>query len=343
MTNYTAEWRDLVKFKEIKYDEFVTTFESTKAIFSRKVDGMLGAFIYNNELQAFQTTTGQLLQNIPVIGEYTSIIKNSNQNINNSVFMGELVCQVNNIIMPFNKTVSVVKTPNVDEHDLLIHHYIYDVLYYNGHKIKSYKEALRLLSQLFDVRKTQRIHFPTTIEGDLNDFRHMFTVTKTMQGYDGVVVRQELGKNYKVKPSISFDMVVIGAGNTEMNAWPKGQISYLIVALMDKFGNYRMSSRVGTGFSEKEREYFFKFANANRVSDIVKGQFMIKPLKVIEVTFLGYDVKQLQAFKFEDEKYRSMGYRNSVTLRHARMTKIRDDKSPTYDNVKVEQVPEIKI
>ena len=341
MSNYTTEWRDLIKLKDLKYDEFITKFNAKKAIFSRKVDGMLGAFVFSDKFTGFQTSKGTV-ENIPVIGEYTSIMKNSGQELKNSVFMGELVCQVNNLIMPFNRTVSVVKTPNLNDHSLLIHHYIYDILYYRGTKITNYKEALRLIGQLIDFRKTERIHFATTIEGDLNDFRHMFTVTKTMQGYDGIVVRQDDGKNYKVKPSVTFDMVVIGAGNTELPSWPKDQISYLMVALMDKFGNYRMSSKVGVGCKDIEREDFFKFANANRVSDIIKGQFMVKPLKVIEVEFLGYDVKPMQSFKYEKGKYIPQGYKMSVSLRHPRMTRIRDDKSPTYNDVRIEQVPEIK-
>lgn len=343
MINYAKEWRDLVNFKAMDYSEFVSSFTESRAYYSRKVDGMLGPLIYNKDIQAFQTTTGQLIQNIPVLGEYISILKNSNQKIDNSVFVGELVCQIYNNIMPFNRTVSVVKTPNVDEHSLLIHHYIYDILYFNGHKIASYREALRLINQLFNFKTTQRIHFPTTIEGNLNDFRDMFSKTKHMQGYDGIIVRQENGRNYKVKPSLTLDMVIVGAGNTEMPAWPHNQISYLIVALMDKYGKYRLSSKVGTGFKAPVREYFFNYVNANRVSDIVKGEFMVKPLKVIEVECLSYDPKPMLAFEYENGKYKPIGYKMSVTLRNSRMSKIRDDKTPSFDDCGIKQIPEIKI
>ena len=85
MINYAKEWKNIVNFKEMTYDEFVTIFQNKKGYFSRKVDGMLAPFIYNDDIKAFQTTTGQLIENVPVIGEYTSILKKSGQNINNSI------------------------------------------------------------------------------------------------------------------------------------------------------------------------------------------------------------------------------------------------------------------
>jgi len=45
MINYTKKWKKRVNFKQISYNDFVS-LDVENAIFSRKVDGMLGAFVY---------------------------------------------------------------------------------------------------------------------------------------------------------------------------------------------------------------------------------------------------------------------------------------------------------
>lgn len=93
MTNYCNEWKRYVSFKEIKYEDFISTIAPiiTDAECLQKVDGILGALIYERDnFCKLQTTSGQYIEDIPIVNEYKNILDNI-KGINQIVLMGELV------------------------------------------------------------------------------------------------------------------------------------------------------------------------------------------------------------------------------------------------------------
>ena len=127
MINYANDWKRYVSFKEMKYDDFISLIAQriTDAECLQKVDGALGALIYERGSRCtFQTTGNQYIENLPVLEEYKKILDNI-KGINQIVLMGEMVAMKGKDILPFNQSISVIKTPTKGNNANLIHHYLY--------------------------------------------------------------------------------------------------------------------------------------------------------------------------------------------------------------------------
>lgn len=340
MTNYSIDWKKYVSFKEMKYDDFISLIAQriTDAECLQKVDGALGAMIYERGSKCkFQTTGNQFLENLPVLEEYQNILDNI-KSINSVVLMGEMVAKRSGSILPFNQTISIVKTPTKGNNATLIHHYLYDLFYINGHKITDYKTALKFIDDNFNI-KTKFIHIPSHVKWQIDRFSKLYHNTIMTPGFDGVVVRQFHGRNYKIKPFQTFDLAVIGAGNEFMPAWAKKQISYLIVAFIDKDGNFRLSSKVGTGYDFKTRSMFYDYIMKEKILE-KNGEFFVQPRMIIEVEFLRYDVRDMPCYKFDGKTFHLIGKKASGTMINPRFSKIREDKKMNEYDVRLGQIPE---
>ena len=340
MKNFALEWKDYIKLKEIPYKDFASTlFSHGRAYCLEKVDGMLGALVYiRNQEIYFQTTTGGIISDIPVLQEYKLYIDKLN-GIDHLVLIGELVAMKNLMILPFNEIMSIVKTPHISNHASLINHFLFDVLYINDKRITNYHAAVLFLHSYFDDRRLERVHIPKYKYGDLEDFQVLYNDVLKKDGYDGIVVRELNGKNYKVKPQQTFDLAVIGAGNTEMPAWKKEQVSFLITAFVDKDGMFRVSSKIGTGFTSKVRSELYQYVLKNRISESNKGNFLIKPELVIEVQCLRYQFKEMPCFKYDGIKFIDFDNKLSCTLSIPKFIRIREDKKVGSIETGLAQIP----
>lgn len=338
--NYSLDWKSYVNFKELKFDEFITISDIISSGFcSQKVDGILGALVYKRgQSTYFQTTGNQFITNIPVISEYERYL-NSLKNIDSIVIIGDLVAKKGKTIFPFNQTVSIVKTPNKGNNKNLICHYLYDIFYINEVKT-NYKQAIDFISKI-NFNSFNFIFAPIHLPWNEKNFRKLYVTTVDRQGFDGIVVRQFSGRNYKIKPFKTFDLVVIGAGNTAMPAWKNKQISYLITAFIDKKGYYRQTSKLGTGFDYRIRADFYDMINKEKIQER-DGEFLVKPRIVVEAEFLDYDIKEMLCYKFDGNQYIFEGKKDSVTLRNPRFIRIRHDKTPNNIDVRLSQIPEME-
>lgn len=338
MINYPIEWKKYVNFQEIKYDAFISNISDniSSAVVSQKVDGILGALIYERDNRCiFQTTGNQFIKDIPVLDEYKNFLDKKN-NINQIVIMGDLVGQLNGNIIKFNDSLSIVKTPKKGENANKIHHYIYDIFSINN-EIVDYNSSLKFINS--NIKDFDRIHIPIHYNWSINNFSKLYKETIEKDGFDGIVIRQSHGKNYKIKPFYTFDLVVIGAGREDMPAWKKGQISYLIVSFLDNDGNYRTSSKIGTGFDFKTRFSLYEYIMNNYImkSD---GEYFVKPEKIIEVEFLRYGLKEMKCYSFDGKKYKSLGKKLSGTMINPRFKRFREDKKINTFDVRLNQIPE---
>jgi ATP-dependent DNA ligase len=338
MQNYSSTWKKQANFKQVSYDDFVTEYDNiTNEHIMEKVDGMLGAFVYREGKEAFfQTTRGHIIDNIPAINEYGVRLKNLG--IKNIVIMGELVAIKGGTILPFNETMSIVKTFHRPANKDLIHHYPFDIFEVNGRKM-NFKESIKMLFSIIGVRGFTHIHLPKMVVGGIKEFREFYKYVHERPGYDGVVVMDVGGKNIKVKFTNTVDLVVIGAGHVDMKAWQKDQISYLIPAFIDKRGYFRSSSKVGTGFDMSFRRKLYDYFNKNKLFQR-DGDLFVAPKMVIEVKFFRYRITKTPIFKYERNYYIGQGRDKSITFSHPSFQRVREDKSANKIDVRLEQIPE---
>jgi len=339
MKNYALEWKKDVNFKQFSYDDFVSKFFNiTNTFYLEKVDGILGILIYREGKKPFfQLSGGGLISDLPVLYEYEIHLKRLK--IKEAILAGELVGQKFNTVLPFNQTQSIVRTAYRKlEYRDLVHHYPVDVYSLNG-KGFNFKQAISFMSKNFGRIGLPRIHIPKFAYGNIDTFRKLYTVIRDKPGFDGVVARDIKGRNYKVKFTGNVDLVVIGAGHTDMKAWKKNEVSYLLTSFIDSDGLFRTSSKVGTGFTFKERTALFNYI---KDSTLYKkdGESFVKPKLVVEVKFFRNRITSTSTYKFAKGRYDLVGNKKSVTLSHPGFERIRTDKKPDRYSCRLEQIPD---
>ena len=334
MRNFALDWKNEVNFNQVTYEDFVTLFDDIKNVmFLEKLDGMLGMLIYNKKDIFFQTTTGREIRDLPVLSEYKSML--SNLDVNEAMIAGELVGQKNGVIFTFPMTQSVVKTWYAEKSKDLIHHYPYDLYSLNGKK-PGFKEGFNFLAR--SSKALSHIRIPAALNGDMTTFRMFFLNTEKKQGTDGVVARNIKDRNYKIKFFNTVDLVIIGGGEKTMKAWSKNQIPYLITAFIDKDGNFRETSKVGTGFTFPEREMFFKYITKNEIS-VRDGEILVKPTLVIEVKFFRSFQPNGRVYSFNNGKYEFIHNDKTITFSNPSFMRLRPDKRANKIDVRMEQLP----
>jgi ATP-dependent DNA ligase len=338
MKNYAAIWKKESDFIQMPYEDFVTEFPNPPNLFMlEKLDGMLGAFIYNEGKKSFfQTTRGHEIYDVPVINEYEILLRQ--RGVRNAIITGELVAKVRGKILPFNETMSIVKTSYRPQNKDLIHHYPFDIYEIDDTK-PNFQKAIQLLSRFVKKSGLPHIHLPAMGVGDLRIFRFFYRRTKEKDGFDGVVIRGLKGKNYKVKFTNTADVLVIGAGKEGLPAWGRNQVSYLMTGFIDRDGNVRVGSKVGTGFSSADRSSFYQFVQKNKWYE-EEGLIYIRPQLIIEVKYFRYRITEMPILSIGRDKYIQFGKRHSVTFSHPSFERKREDKKPNKVDTRLEQFPD---
>jgi ATP-dependent DNA ligase len=335
MINFALKWKEECNFKQISYNDFVT-IPDDNAIFMAKVDGMLGALIFDKDNFFFQTTTGKSINDIPALYEYSVLFKK--YGITQAIIPGELVAQRGGTILPFNDTQSIVKKFYVPANKDLIYHYPVDIVSLNNSDLPFLK-SLGFLSKIIGKTGLPHIKLPKYEFGKLESFRNLYKEILGKPGYDGVVARNYIGKNYKIKFVGTVDLVVIGAGHENMLAWKKGEVSYLLTSFIDKDGLFRSSSKIGTGFKKFQRIKFFKFVKDNFLY-VQDSEYFLKPQLVVEMKYFRYRITDTPTYVFEKDNYKQVGNSRSVTFSHPSFERIRSDKKATKYDTRLEQIPE---
>jgi len=334
MINYAYEWKKKTKLIQYSYDDFVTDFPSeSNVIYMEKVDGMLGMFIYDGNSGFFQTSWGGIINEIPLVDEYMKILQDLG--IKEAKIPGELVAKKNKEILPFNETMSIVKTYHKPENKDLIYHYPLDV-YSIDNKSLNFRQILPLIKNRF---KSKHISNPKIAIGGIEKFRELYSEASSKEGFDGIVARDLKGKNYKIKFSNTVDLLVIGAGREKLPAWEKSQVSYLLTGFIDKNDLIRSSSKVGTGFTDQSRSSMYKFIIDNELYR-EGGEVFIKPLLVIEMKFFRFRFTDTPTYRFKNKKYEKIGYKQSITFSHPSFKRIRSDKKANIFDTRLEQIPD---
>lgn len=341
MKNYALEWKKNVNLRNLSYEDFVSKFHNISNIFYlEKIDGMLGALIYREGRKPFfQLSSGRVISDLPVLYEYGIYLKKLK--IKEAILIGELVAQKFATVLPFNQTSSIVRTAyKRPEYKDLVHHYLVDVYSLNKKKL-AFKQTFNFISKNFGKIGFPHIHTPKIAYGGMDAFRKLYESTKNKPGFDGVVARDIDGNNYRVKFTGTVDLAVIGGGNIDMKAWEKKQIPYLLTAFIDKDKLFRTSSKVGTGFTTKQRETWFRFVNENKIYE-KDGDFFVKPGAIVQVKYFRYRITPTITYKFVKGKYETIGNKESVTLSHPTFERMRYDKKANKYDVRLEQIPSWK-
>ncbi len=223
---------------------------------------------------------------------------------------------------------------------------------------KPYSERFARLQEIFP--NSGRLATVTTKVLDSPELADFYAET-VGSGQEGIVIRNsETFKAYKVKPIHSIDAVIIGAvEGIEGSRVGPGMLSSALVALQNPDGTYIILTKVGGGLSDPQRSDLWgkmRFANQpNFVAATTDGRSfrMVQPEIVVEIDYLdiitqssqGLDITQT-ALSYNAETatweiLRSIPFVSLISPRFFSTHPIREDKTPTPENVRVTQVTEL--
>ena len=338
MSNYALMWKKRTNLQAYTFDDFVSSFPSiSKSFFLAKIDGQLAPILFQKGKKTFfQTTSNHVVDDLPVIDEYEKLF--NKLNLDQAIFVGELVAKQGDKILPFNQQQSIIKKSYLPANKNKIYHYLFDIYFVNNKEITSFSTSYNMIKSLeTQIKKFNYIDIVPYSQGDMKEFRSFFNNVINISGVEGAVIRTD-GKNYKIKIPESFDVVILGAGNTKMKLWPRRQISYLIVGFVDKNNILRLSSKIGTGFTSSLREELYQYVMKNKVLETEDGDAFVPPEKVIEVNCRGYFFKEMPTCEYKNGQYYFKGKKLSATLRQPSFIRFREDKTVNDYDVRISQV-----
>jgi hypothetical protein len=171
------------------------------------------------------------------------------------------------------------------------------------------------------------------------------------QRYEGIVARSDRGLTYKIKPTITVDLIVVAYG--ERITGELSQVRELEVALMRDDGTLQLVGSVGTGMSEDDRSRWHdrltamearsSFRLANREGTLCR---FVKPEIVVEVRvsdFLSTDawdapIRRMSLSYDRDGGYAPLSELRTAVLIHPTLLRERTDKKADATDAGMTQI-----
>lgn len=209
--------------------------------------------------------------------------------------------------------------------------YVFDILYFNGQSLiaKSYLERRQILQSVVG-----KISLSKQIITSQSDSARAFLEEALEAGHEGLIAKKSSspytpgrrGKRWlKIKPVLEpLDLVITGAeyGYGRRKEWLS---DYYLAAKDPKTGKFLEVGKTFKGLTDAELAELTK-----RLKELIVNQighlFQVIPQIVVEVMY--------------NEIQQSPKYKSQMALRFARITRIRDDKSPGQAST-IDQVREI--
>lgn len=327
-------------FKTESYDEYLGELEGKPVVTSIKIDGENDILYSDNETIYLINKLGRVRKELPLLEEANSILKGKDK----SIFIGELygVDEEGNEL-DFNDTMSLIRKPPTEESEHRIRFAIFDALIFDGKKTNQndYWERMTLVQELFEEGKNVHPVYAKKTNGS-SVVKEMWEEHVVQKKHEGLVLNIE-GDYIKIKPERSVDAAVIAVKPQK----DKDLMGSLFVALMDEEGDFRSLSFVGsgTGLTKDVRREWFSWAKQNEARSPNEDELiwvdLNKTPRIVEIDYEQENIKENDTFKFSNGAWTQIEDKMSSTLRKPTLKEIRDDKSITKSDLRLNQIPEL--
>jgi ATP-dependent DNA ligase len=323
-----------------------------EGIVSKKCDGEMNIMVYDRDWDECKLFSKSyfIRYDIPLTKKMYEYLKKNGYK--KAVLLGEVYARDpagKKPFIPFSESMDIFKKPDTKEEEDLLSFYIYDVISLDDKKLYpkvEYSERVKLIDKVF--RKTKYFS-PFAYEVLKKEEIADFFEEAVEEGWEGVVIYFKTSegddKFIKIKRSLDFDVGVM-AGIKGTGKYKK-TLGALVCVFKDKEGNYRLAGKVGTGFTDEDRDFFWNWIKKNRAKSQVRKKddwIFVKPKLVIQAKCLEVDVHPDRTFRYSrkegwvelDEKLMT------GIMRMPRFQRIREDKTFDYQDIRITQVPQIK-
>ena len=331
------------KYIPVRGDEILTrVFEFEKYFVSTKIDGHLCFILKKGKEIVITNFNGKLFDRSELIDEL-----NKNIGENDGLFVGEIYAYKNG-----ERTRSFDLTKGLSEINTRIKIGVFDLLQYNGKAFEEseWEKKKKIIKDLFS--KGEIIHAVKEIElTSRKEIVNEFNQRVNDDNQEGIIVRGLNGPTFKIKPTLTFDFVVLGFALGYSDDFTL--LKELLFGVLIKENTFLITGKVSTGFSMEQRKSLVKDLEKIKVSSKVietSGSnipfTMIKPSLVIEIESLdiinsntdGVISKSVLSF---DTEFSKINNSPSVSLISPIFKGIREDKEVTENQTGLSQITRI--
>lgn len=353
-SEYASNYKRTVagRFMLVDGDKLMEKVAGSDFCATRKLDGVMAViFIDEGEVALYGSHGKQIEGNLPCIKELKETA--ARLGISSGILAGELYATISR---DGRERVCDVAQALADQslHSQL-RLGLFDVMELNGSAVEThhYKEKLAMLRRLFGVGDLVR-PVAGKVLTSRQEVANLFEKVVTEHGAEGLVVHNESGLVYKIKPRHTIDAVVIGYTAGEDTRCE--MVRDILVAVMHEDGTFRQVASVGGGLTDDMRHNIYQRLSQTHVdSDYVETDSrniafqMVRPEMVVEISAVDYvtensagEAKENMLLEYADGSgYEPVGKTPGVALHSPVIVRERNDKYVVSQDVSLRQLTEL--
>ena len=338
-------------YRALTKEDIKTAISPGKYLVSPKVDGELWFLVMEGKDCWLGNPNGRIISgDIPLLKEATTL---SNRFHDRTVLAGELFAVGKKDRARVGDLRSAMGGGNKADVDRLGFK-VFDILEGGDKKRQvpfvNYAEKFITIKSLFEGgKRIQSIRTDTV--GSPGEIESLFEELVESDKAEGLVVRDQGTRIYKIKPSFSIDMVILGY--TEKTGDPL-QVRSILLGLMRDDGQYQVVSGCGNLKTEEERKSLMKnikplcvdstFRQASGSGELYH---FIRPEIIVEIKVTDIQVEnssgdsiKSMVIKFEENTWEPICLQPSASLIHPVLESIRIDKEVNKTDIRFSQLRE---
>ncbi len=331
------------KYIPVRGDEItIRVFEFDKYYVSTKVDGHLCFIFKKNKDVHLYNFNGKSFNRDELISEATKKIS-----VSSALFVGE--------IYHYNqgkRTRSFDLTKAISESNSVIKIGIFDLIIYDDKNFETanWLDKKKIISGVFSegdiIHPIEEIELSSR-KGIVNEFNQRVNNNNE----EGIIVRGLNGPTFKIKPTLTFDFVVLGYAMGYSDDF--SLLKELIFGVLIKENTFLVVGKVSTGFSIDQRKIFSKQLEKIKVpSKVIETSgvnvpfTMIKPVLVAEIESIDIINNNSngiisKSVLFFEKEFLKLNNSPSVSLISPVFKGLREDKKVTEDQTGITQITRI--
>ena len=338
-------------YRALVKEDIKDAITAGKYFVSPKVDGELWFLIVEGKDVWLASPQGKVISgDIPILKEAAAL---SNKTGHRTVIAGELFAAGKKgrpRVGDFASAIGGGKNANVDRLGFMGFDLLEGGDKNNQVPLENYADVIATIQGLLEGgKRLQSIR--TDVVGSANEIETLFVELVESGKAEGLVARDQGGRIFKIKPSFTIDMVVLGY--TERTG-DVDQVRSILLGLMRPDGQYQIVSACGNLKSDKERKSLMKrlkplcvessFRYASGSGEIYR---FVKPEVIIEIkatdiqteNSVGDCIKSM-VINFTDNFWIPIRPLPSASLLHPALERVRTDKEVNKVDIRFSQLLE---